>query len=260
VITRKSKKEMEIMHQAGKVVAAVHAYCRENAKPGVSTWELDQGSEAIIREAGGLPTFKGYHGFPATICASINDEIVHGIPSKKRLLREGDIFSLDVGCTLKGLVADAAVTVAVGTISKELENLLIDTEKSLFLGIEAARVGNRIHDIGAAIETFANQKGYGIVRDYGGHGVGHQLHEEPHIPNHGRAGSGPRIKAGHCFAIEPMLNLGTDDVRVLPDEWTVVTADSKPSAHFEHSIAITEEGPFIFTLPKGVPQPFTNSF
>ena len=260
MIKRKSRKEIEIMRQAGIVVAKVHTYCRENAKPGVTTWELDQAAEEIIRSHGGIPTFKGYHGFPATICASINEEIVHGIPSKKRVLKSGDVFSLDVGCTLNGMVADAALTVGVGEVTDDVKALLKDTQRSLFVGIEAAMVGNRVHDIGAAIESFANKKGYGIVRDYGGHGVGHRLHEEPHIPNHGRGGTGPRIKAGHCFAIEPMLNLGCDDVKVLPDQWTVITADRKPSAHFEHSIAITADGPYILTLPEDAPQPYVSSF
>ena len=260
MIRRKSRREIETMRKAGIVVARVHAYCREHAKPGVSTWELDQAAEDIIRSAGGTPTFKGYHGFPATICASVNEEIVHGIPSKKRILKDGDVFSLDVGCTLNGMVADAALTVPVGTVPPEVQQLLDDTQRSLFVGIEAAVVGNRVHDIGASIEAFATQKGYGIVRDYGGHGVGHRLHEEPHIPNHGRGGTGPRIKAGHCFAIEPMLNLGVDDVVVLPDQWTVITADRKPSAHFEHSIAITEKGPYILTLPEDAKQPYVESF
>ena len=260
MIKRKSRKEIEMMRKAGIVVAKVHRYCRENAKPGVTTWEIDQAAEEIIRSHGGIPTFKGYHGFPATICASINEEIVHGIPSRKRVLKEGDVFSLDVGCTLNGMVADAALTVPVGEVSDDAKRLLEDTERSLFLGIEAAIVGNRIHDIGSAIENFANQKGYGIVRDYGGHGVGHRLHEEPHIPNHGKSGTGPRIKAGQCFAIEPMLNLGTEDVTVLPDQWTVITADQKPSAHFEHSIAVTQDGPYILTLAEDIPQPYVSSF
>ncbi len=246
------------MREAGAVVAKVHAFCRENAKPGVSTWELDQGSEEIVRSHGGVPTFLGYHGFPATICASVNEEVVHGIPSRKRILQDGDILSVDVGCTLRGLVADAALTILIGNVDPTVAKLVEDTRQSLFLGIEAALVGNRIHDIGAAIETFADARHYGLVREYGGHGVGHQLHEEPHIPNHGRAGTGPRIKAGHCLAIEPMLNLGTDDVRTLSDQWTVVTTDGKPAAHWEHSIAITEEGPYILTLPEGAPQPYVN--
>jgi len=256
MITRKSKTEIETMRQAGIVVAEIHEMCRQEAKQGVSTARLDAMSEEICRNAGGIPTFKGYQGFPATICASINEEVVHGIPSKNRFLEYGDIFTVDVGVTLDGLVADAAITVGVGEITTEAQRLLDDTEKSLYIGIEQARAGNRIHDIGAAIEEFANERGYGIVREYGGHGVGHRLHEEPHIPNHGRAGTGPRIKEGYCLCIEPMLNLGSDSVKTLADHWTVVTEDGKLSAHFEHCFAVTAQGILILSLPEDAPQPF----
>lgn len=256
MITRKSKNEIQTMREAGKVVAEVHLRCSEAAMEGVTTWDLDALAEEIIRSAGGVPTFKGYNGFPGTICASLNEEVVHGIPSKKRVLRNGDLFSLDVGCTLDGLVADAAISFGVGEISAEAKKLLEVTKGSLFAGLAAARVGNRIGDISAAVQDHIQQFGMGIVRDYGGHGVGHRLHEEPHIANHGKAGSGPRIKAGFCLAIEPMVNLGGDDVRVLADRWTVVTADGTWSAHFEHSLAVTPDGPLLLTLPDGAPQPF----
>jgi methionyl aminopeptidase len=256
MITRKSKAEIETMREAGKIVAAVHNACKEAAAPGVSTGELDAIAEDVIRSAGAVPTFLGYNGFPASICASINDEVVHGIPSRKRKLSSGDIFKLDVGATLRGMVADAAITFGIGDIPEEVERLLEATRESLFRGIDAARVGNRIYDISHAVESYVAPLGYGIVRDYGGHGVGHRLHEEPHIPNHGPQGKGPRIKPGYCLAIEPMVNLGGDDVKVLSDRWTVVTADGKWSAHFEHSLAVTDDGPLILTLPDGAPQPF----
>lgn len=256
MITRKSKGEIDTMRAAGKVVAEVHRACREASKAGVSTWEVDQLAESIVRDAGGVPTFKGYNGFPATICASINEEVVHGIPSKKRILQEGDIFSLDVGCTLEGLVADAALTFAVGDASEDAIKLMDVTKGALFAGLDAARPGNRISDISHAVEAHINKYGLGIVRDYGGHGVGHRLHEEPHIPNHGKPGVGPRIKPGYCLAIEPMVNLGSDDVKTLADRWTVVTSDGKWSAHFEHSLAVTPDGPLLLTLPEGAEQPF----
>jgi len=256
MIRRKSQNEIDTMREAGIVVAEVHEMCRQEARAGVSTWDLDVRAEEIIRSHGGVPTFKGYHGFPATICASINEEVVHGIPSRARVLNDGDIFTVDVGVTLDGLVADAAIMVAIGEVDSATLRLVEDTREALFIGLNQARPGNRISDIGAAIEAFANEKGYGIVRDYGGHGVGHQLHEEPHIPNHGKGGRGPRIKAGHCLCIEPMLNLGVDEVVTLADKWTVVTADRKPSAHWEHCFAVTEDGPLILSLPRDAPQPF----
>jgi methionyl aminopeptidase len=258
MITRKSRTEIETMRAAGKIVALVHSECKAAAMPGVSTGELDALAEEIIRSRGGLPTFKGYNDFPATICASINEEVVHGIPSRKRKLKEGDIFSLDVGVTLDGLVADAAITFGIGEISTEAQDLIRITQECLFLGLAQAIEGNRISDISAAVEAHARKHGYGLVQDYGGHGVGHRLHEPPHIANHGAAGTGPRIKPGYCLAIEPMVNLGVDEVRTLPDRWTVVTVDGRWSAHFEHSLAVTPEGPLLLTLPDGAPQPFLN--
>jgi len=258
MIRRKSKAEIQKMRAAGKVVALVHSECAKAATPGTSTGQLDALAEEIIRSYGGEPTFLGYQGFPGTICASINEEVVHGIPSPTRILNDGDLFKLDVGVTLEGLVADAALSIPVGEVSADVQRLIDVTKASLFEGINAARAGNRIGDIGNSIEAYINRFEMGIVRDYGGHGVGHQLHEEPHVPNHGRAGTGPRIKEGYCLALEPMVNLGTDDVDVLSDKWTVVTSDRKWSAHFEHSMAVTADGPLILTLPDGAPQPFLN--
>lgn len=256
MITRKSKMEIQTMREAGKIVAAVHTIVGDAVRPGITTLALDKLAEEVIRSRGAVPTFLGYRGFPASICASINEEVVHGIPSPKRTLKEGDIFKLDVGATLDGLVADAAITIPVGEISDEVKKLVRCTRESLFRGIEAATVGNRISDISFAVEEVAQKNQLGVVRDYGGHGVGHRLHEEPHIPNHGAPGRGVRIKAGYCLAIEPMFNLGTDEVRETNDRWTVVTVDARWSAHFEHSIAITDEGPMLLTLPDGAKQPY----
>lgn len=256
MIERKSQAEIEVMRAAGKIVAAVHALCRELAKPGVTTGELDEAAEALIRSRGAVPTFKGYRSFPATLCLSIDSEVVHGIPSRKRVIQAGQILSVDVGATLDGLVADAATTLAIGDVDEEAQALLRVTEESLWRGLAQAREGNRVNDIGWAVETHIKRHGYGIVRDYGGHGVGYRLHEEPHIPNHGKPNTGPRIKVGYCLAIEPMVNIGGDDVRVLADNWTVVTADGTRSAHFEHSLAVTKDGPLILTLPDGAKQPF----
>lgn len=256
MIERKSQAEIEVMRAAGKIVAAVHAKCRELAKPGVTTAELDEAAEELIRSHGAVPTFKGYRGFPATLCLSIDSEVVHGIPTRKRSLQVGQVLSVDCGATLEGLVADAATTIPIGEIDADAQQLIKVTEESLWKGLAQAREGNRVHDIGWAVETHIKRFGFGIVRDYGGHGVGYRLHEEPHIPNHGKPNTGPRIKVGYCLAIEPMVNIGGDDVRVMPDNWTVVTADGTRSAHFEHSLAVTKDGPLILTLPDGAPQPF----
>ena len=203
-------------------------------------------AEANVREHGATPTFKGYRGFPATLCTSINEEVVHGIPSERKL-EDGDIVSVDCGATLNGYIGDSAVTIPIGNVSDEIKHLLKVTEGSLYAGIEAARVGNRLFDVSCAIQEHIEKTEYGIVRDYCGHGVGRRLHEEPQVPNHGRAGTGLRLKSGWCLALEPMVNLGTHEVETLADGWTVVTADRRPSAHFEHSIAITDDGPIILT-------------
>lgn len=246
MITRKSKREIEKMWAAGQVVADTLRKVIAMAKPGVSLQELDQMAEANVREHGATPTFKGYRGFPATLCTSINEEVVHGIPSERKL-EDGDIVSVDCGATLNGYIGDSAVTIPIGNVSDEIKHLLKVTEGSLYAGIEAARVGNRLFDVSYAIQDHIEKTEYGIVREYCGHGVGRRLHEEPQVPNYGRAGTGPRLKSGWCLALEPMVNLGTHEVETLADGWTVVTGDRRPSAHFEHSIAITDDGPIILT-------------
>jgi methionyl aminopeptidase len=251
MIIRKSANEIEKMRAAGRVVADTHVKLMAMIEPGITLRELDQFAEANIRSYGAIPTFKGYRGFPATLCTSINEEVVHGIPSD-RVLKEGEIVSIDCGATLDGFVGDSAITVPIGTISDELKHLLQVTEDSLYKGIEAAQVGSRLFDISYAIQAAIEPHNLGIVRDYCGHGVGRELHQEPQVPNYGRAGTGPRIKAGWCLALEPMVNLGTHEVQTLSDGWTVVTRDRKPSAHFEHSIAITEDGPIILTDRRGL--------
>jgi methionyl aminopeptidase len=218
-------------------------------EPGISTMELNRAAEKMIRDAGAIPTFIGYHGFPYAICASVNDEIVHGF-SKETPLKEGDIASLDMAATFQGFVGDTATTVPVGKISDELAQLIRVTDECLALGIEQARVNNRVGDIGWAVQQHAEKHGYGIVRDYTGHGIGRAMHEAPQIPNYGRQGTREKIRTGYCFAIEPMLNLGTHETRTLDDKWTVVTKDGKPSAHAEHTLAVTPEGPEILTLTK----------
>jgi len=247
MIRRKSATELELMRHAGYIVALVHAGLREMVKPGVTTAELDEWAEDKIRSEGVIPTFKGYSGFPATLCTSVNEQVVHGIPSKKVKLREGDIIGIDIGATYHGYVGDSAWSYKVGKVSSEVERLLEVTENALWHGIQAAQVGNRVSDIGWAVESFVAPWGYGIVRDYCGHGVGSEMHEHPQIPNYGPPGKGDRLRPGNCLAIEPMINLGTEKTRTLRDKWTVVTLDGKPSAHFEHSIAVTREGPLILT-------------
>jgi methionyl aminopeptidase len=246
MIVRKSKREIDKMRAAGRIVADTLNKVIAMVEPGVAISELDRMAEANVRSYGALPTFKGYRGFPATLCTSVNEQVVHGIPSERKL-EDGDIISVDCGATLDGYVGDSAVTIPVGNISDAIKHLLEVTEKSLFAGIDAARVGNRLFDISAAIEASVEPHGYGIVRDYCGHGVGRQLHEQPQVPNFGRLGTGPRIRAGWCLALEPMVNLGTHEVVTLEDGWTVVTEDRMPSAHFEHSIAVTADGPIILT-------------
>jgi methionyl aminopeptidase len=252
MIIRKSRTEIEKMRLAGQVVADVHKALRDVLRPGMTTLELDRLAEARIRKAGAIPTFKGYPAqssspFPATLCISINEEIVHGIPSAERILKEGDIVSIDCGATLDGFVGDSACTLIVGETHPEWRQLVERTRESLYRGIAASIPDNRVGDIGHAVETYARSFGYGVVEDYCGHGVGRRLHEEPQVPNLGVPGTGKRLKAGWCIAIEPMINLGTHETEELPDKWTVVTLDRKPSAHWEHTIAITEDGPIILT-------------
>ena len=246
-ITIKSPQELALMRQAGEIVGETLNLLKRSVEPGMTTRDLDRIAFKEITRRGATPTFKGYRGFPATICASVNEEIVHGIPSK-RVIKEGDIIKVDVGATYKGLIGDAAVTIPVGQIAAPLLDLMQDTRQGLEAGIRAAVPGARIGDIGAAIQAYGESRGYGVVREFVGHGVGRFLHEDPQVPNYGEPGRGPLLRAGMCIAIEPMFNLGDWRTKIMDDQWTVVTADGKLSSHFEHSIAITEQGPEILTL------------
>lgn len=249
MIIAKSAKDLDKMRDVGELIAEVRESLRGMVEPGISTMELNNAAEKMMRDAGAIPTFIGYHGFPYAICASVNDEIVHGF-SKTTPLKEGDIVSLDMAATYNGFVGDTAMTLPVGEITDELKQLIRVTEECLELGIQAARANNRVGDIGWAVQQHAEKYGYGIVRDYTGHGIGRQMHEAPQIANYGRPGTREKIRVGYCFAIEPMLNLGTHETRTLSDKWTVVTLDGKPSAHAEHSLAVTADGPEILTLTK----------
>jgi len=249
MIIAKSQKDLEKMREVGELIAGVREALRGMVEPGISTMELNDAADKMIRDAGAIPTFIGYHGFPYAICASVNEEIVHGF-SKKTPLKEGDIVSLDMAATYHGFVGDTAMTVPVGAISDELKQLIRVTEECLELGIEQCWPNNRVGDIGWAVQQHAEKYGYGIVRDYTGHGIGRAMHEAPQIANYGRQGTREKIRAGYCFAIEPMLNLGTHETRTLSDKWTVVTRDGKPSAHAEHTLAVTPDGPEILTLTK----------
>jgi methionyl aminopeptidase len=247
MIIGKSKKEIEKMRAAGRLVAQVREELRRMVRPGVSTLELDMAAEKMIRDAGALPTFKGYHGFPFSICASVNEQVVHGFPSAYEL-KEGDIFSIDCGVTLAGYVGDTATTVPVGRVSPDRLELIRVAEQCLEQAIRQCWPGKYLGDIGWAVQSLAESHGYGIVRDYVGHGIGRKMHEDPQIPNYGKPGTGARIRSGYVFAIEPMLNLGTHRTKTLADGWTVVTLDGQPSAHVEHTVAITEEGPEVLTV------------
>jgi methionyl aminopeptidase len=247
MIQIKTAGEIEKMRQAGQAVGETLEGMRSMVRPGLTTRELDRYAEDALRARGMRPAFKGYRGFPASICASPNEVVVHGFPSD-RPLEEGDVLSLDLGAEYQGYYGDAAITVAVGAVSAEAERLLRVTEESLRRGLEQARPGNRLHDISWAIQSCAEEAGYGVVREYVGHGIGRAMHEDPQVPNFGRKGSGPRLQAGMVLAIEPMVNAGTAAVELLEDGWTVVTADRRLSAHFEHTVAIREEGPDILTL------------
>ena len=242
----KSPKELALMRQAGAIVATVLGDLREMVKPGITTVALDLAAEARIREMGGEPSFKGYHGYPATICASINREIVHGIPGPREL-REGDIVSIDVGVIWRGYQGDAAITVPVGEVSGQAERLLQATRAALDAGIATAKTGARLGDLSHAIEAVAKGAGLEVIREYGGHGIGREMHEAPRIPNWGQAGRGQRLVSGMTLCLEPMLTTGGHATRVLGDEWTVVTADGSLSAHSEHTIVVTEEGGEILT-------------
>ncbi len=248
MIIRKSPREIQIMRRANQIVAETHALLKENIKPGISTAELDEIADDYIKKQGATPSFKGYRGFPASICVSINEEVVHGIPDKNRILYEGDIVSIDIGTFYEGFNGDAARTHGVGEISKEARDLITVTGDSLMKGIEKAVVGNRLSDISHAVQTYVEKRGYSVVRDYVGHGIGRDMHEDPQIPNFGPPHRGPLLKPGMTFAIEPMVNIGTYKVKTLDDGWTVVTEDSSLSAHIEHTIAITENGPEILSV------------
>ncbi|HVM42209.1 MAG TPA: type I methionyl aminopeptidase [Gemmatimonadales bacterium] len=253
MITIKSPREIALMARAGHIVADVLALVRSRAVPGVSTWQLDLLAEEFIRSHdGATPSFKGLYGFPATLCTSINSEVVHGIPSKKRILAEGDILSVDVGACVGGLHGDGAVTATVGEVSPSARRLLETTERALAAGVGAARAGGHVGDIGSAVQQVAEAEGYGVVRELVGHGIGTQFHEEPQVPNYGAPHHGPRLMAGMTIAIEPMINIGRPEVRTQPDKWTVVTMDGSLSAHFEHTVLITENGARILTVPTPV--------
>jgi methionyl aminopeptidase len=250
MITLKSPREIDVMARAGRIVGETLARLRSLVRPGISTEDLDAEAERFIRShAGATPSFKGLYGFPKTLCTSIDEEIVHGIPSKRRVLEEGSVVSIDCGVHLDGLHADSATTVAVGKVSEETARLLQVTERSLAAGIAEARVGNHVGDIGHAVQTVAEEAGYGVVRELVGHGIGARFHEEPQVPNYGAPKRGPRLVAGMTLAIEPMITLGSPVTKTLPDKWTVVTVDGSISAHFEHTVAITPDGPRILTLP-----------
>lgn len=246
MITLKTEKQIEAMREAGRIVAETLELLARLVAPGISTLELDQAAEEYIRSRGAVPAFKGYSGFPASICASVNEEVVHGIPGPRKLLA-GDIISIDTGAVKNGYVGDAARTFPVGQVSPEKLLLLKITEGSLLAGIQQAVIGNRLSDISHAVQTYVERHGFSVVRDYVGHGIGRQMHEEPQIPNFGRAGHGPRLAKGMTLAVEPMVNMGTYEVRTLLDNWTVVTLDGQCSAHFEHTIAVTPKGPEIMT-------------
>lgn len=253
MIIGKSRKELEKMRAAGRLIAQVREELRRMVAPGVTTLELDRAAERMIRDAGALPTFKGYHGFPYSICASVNEQVVHGFPSDYEL-QDGDIFSLDCGATLEGFVGDTATTIPVGKVSEEYLTLIRVAEECLARAIEQCRPGRHLGDLGWAVQSHAEAHGYGVVRDYVGHGIGRKMHEDPQIPNYGKPGKGAAIRAGYVFAIEPMINLGTHQTKVLKDGWTVVTLDGRASAHVEHTVAVTEEGPEILTqVSEGAP-------
>jgi methionyl aminopeptidase len=247
VIVCRSAAELEQMREAGRLVGEVLTELAAAVAPGVSTADLDALAEKRIRQAGATPAFKGYHGYPATICASVNEEVIHGIPSGRRVLNEGDVISIDVGASMNGYYGDSAVTLPVGKISEEAATLLRVTEESLHKAIEVARPGNRVSDIGHAVQKHVEAYGFAVVREFVGHGIGQKMHEEPQVPNYGQPGHGPRLAEGMVLAIEPMVNAGSPAVKVLADGWTAVTRDGSLSAHFEHTVAVTAGEPWILT-------------
>ncbi|MCH5265115.1 MAG: type I methionyl aminopeptidase [Lachnospiraceae bacterium] len=247
-VTIKSQREIELMRDAGKILAEVHNRLEEIIEPGITTLEIDRRGEEMIRKAGCIPSFKGYEGYPASICVSVNDEVVHGIPNKKHRLFEGDIVSLDAGVIYKDYQSDAARTYGVGSIDAETKRLIDVTKESFFRGIEQARVGNHLYDISAAIQNYVEANGFSVVRDLVGHGIGKEMHEEPQIPNYKPVGRGMKLCPGMTLAIEPMVNAGGYEVWILEDDWTVVTRDGSNSAHYENTIVITEDAPEILSL------------
>ena len=246
-ITLKSRQEIQIMRTANRIVAETLAILQDLVRPGLSTLDLDQRSEEYARSRGAVPAFKGYRGFPGSICASVNEQVVHGIPSARTILKEGDIISIDFGVKFKGFYGDAAITVPVGRIAPECEKLIRITRESLDQAIIQVREGNRINDISLAVQQHVERNGFSVVRQFVGHGIGNQLHEAPEIPNYHRDERTPRLVAGMVLAIEPMVNLGNYEVKVLRDGWTVVTADRKPSAHFEHTVLVTDGEPEVLS-------------
>ncbi len=250
MVVCKSAAELEKMHRSGLIVWGALEKMRSMVQPGISTKELDKFAESYTLEHNARPAFKGYRGYPGSVCTSINEEVVHGIPSASRKLREGDILSMDFGVELDGYFADAALTVPVGKISPERERLLRVTRESLERAIEKVRPGNRLGDVSAAVQQWVEKHGYSVVREFVGHGIGTHMHEEPQVPNYGPAGQGPILQVGLVIAIEPMVNVGGPAVRVLSDDWTAVTADGSDSAHFEHTVAVTKDGPWILTRPR----------
>ena len=248
MITRRNEKEIELLRQAGKIVAMTHEYLKPYVKAGISTKELDEMAEKFIRSQGAIPSFKGYGGFPGSICASINDVLVHGIPNAAHILKDGDIISIDIGANYKGYHGDSAWTYAVGEVSEEAKELMRVTEESLYRGLDQVKPGNRISDISNAIQTFVEAHGYGVPRDYTGHGIGTNLHEDPIVPNYGKNNSGVVLQEGMTLAIEPMSTLGKRDVYLEDNDWTVTTQDGLASAHYENTVLITKDGVEILTL------------
>jgi methionyl aminopeptidase len=250
MIVCKSASELDMMLASNQLLARVLEDLRPLIVPGVSTAEIDREAERLVRKAGAVPAFKGYRGYPATVCASVNDEVVHGIPSSRKL-HEGDILSLDMGLKLDGFYGDCAITVGVGQIGAEPQRLLDVTQQALELGIAAVKPGGRVSDIGHAVQAFVEAQGFSVVREFVGHGIGSQMHEEPQVPNYGPAGRGPRLVEGMVLAIEPMVNMGRAGVKVLKDGWTAVTVDGSLSAHFEHTVAVMAHGPWVLTALQG---------
>lgn len=251
MITLKSDREIELMKEAGRIVALAHRKVKEAIVPGISTYELDKIAEDTIRKEGATPSFKGYGGFPGSICASINNVVIHGIPNKNIKVQNGDIISIDIGACYKGYHGDSAMTHAVGRISDEKQKLIDVTRESLYEGLKYAKPNNRLSDISHAIEKYVLEHGFSVVKDFTGHGVGHNLHEDPAVPNYGASGHGPLLRKGMTIAVEPMVNVGTEKVVILNDDWTTVTLDGKASAHFEHTIVITDDGYRILTKEGG---------